>query len=44
MARLSTGEGAIVIELLEDSAPLVVKNFVDLANADFYDRRSFGEI
>jgi len=44
VARLSTSEGAIVIELLQDSAPLAVKNFVDLANADFYDNRSFNEI
>ena len=44
VARLSTSEGDIVIELLEGSAPLAVKNFVDLAHADFYDNRSFNEI
>jgi len=44
VARVSTTEGAIVIELLKGSAPLAVKNFVDLAHADFYDDRTFNEV
>jgi peptidyl-prolyl cis-trans isomerase B (cyclophilin B) len=44
VARVSTTAGAIVIELLGSSAPLAVKNFVDLANADFYDGRAFTEV
>jgi cyclophilin family peptidyl-prolyl cis-trans isomerase len=44
VVRLSTTEGVIVIELLKNSAPLAVKNFVDLAHAGFYDDRSIFEV
>jgi cyclophilin family peptidyl-prolyl cis-trans isomerase len=43
LARLSTTQGVIVIELLK-AAPLAVKNFVDLAHAGFYDDRRFYEV
>lgn len=36
-AKIRTNKGDFVIELFDDSSPLAVKNFVDLANADFYD-------
>ena len=44
IARLETSEGAIVIELQRDTAPFAVKNFVDLAHADFYDGLTFHEV
>ena len=34
---MNTADGSIVIRLMGDQAPIAVKAFVDMANADFYD-------
>jgi len=36
-AKVETEEGAFVIDLLKNTAPIAVKAFVDTANAGFYD-------
>jgi len=43
-ARLKTGNGDIVIELYADRAPLTVENFVNLAQAGFYNGTTFHRV
>ena len=43
-ARMETDEGMVVMEFFNETAPLAVKNFVDLANAGFYDGLTFHEV
>ena len=43
-ARLETEQGPIVMDFFSDTSPLAVKNFVDLANAGFYNGLTFHEV
>ncbi len=42
--KLQTGKGDIVVELLENEAPLAVANFVSLVDKQFYDGLTFHRV
>jgi peptidyl-prolyl cis-trans isomerase B (cyclophilin B) len=44
MITINTNFGAIIIELMEDKAPATCKNFLDYANADFYNDTIFHRV
>jgi len=44
IALIDTSKGTIVVELYEDKVPNTVKNFIDLANDNFYDGLVFHRI
>lgn len=43
-AEVTTADGTIVIDLLEDRAPATVNNFVNLARSGFYDGSTFHRV
>lgn len=43
-AELTTADGTIVFDLLEDGAPATVNNFVNLARSGFYDGSTFHRV
>lgn len=44
IAELTTADGTITIDLLEDDAPATVNNFVNLARSGFYDGAPFHRV
>ena len=44
IARIETNHGTFRIELFEDRAPLTTKNFIDLAEKNFYDGLIFHRV
>jgi len=44
IARFRTNHGEFTVELFEDKAPLTTKNFIDLAEKNFYDDVVFHRI
>lgn len=43
-AELTTGDGTVTIDLLEDRAPATVNNFVNVARSGFYDGSTFHRV